>query len=169
MSFVFPSTRFLLVIRILRMLRVFRVLKLARYVTEFDVLIRALKASRVKISVFLYAVMTIVVVVGSLMYVIEGPYNECFDSIPRSIYWAIVTLTTVGYGDIAPQTAYGQALSAVVMIMGYSIIAVPTGIVTVELSKLDVKKGISTQACPDCSHDGHDPDAKFCKFCGGKL
>lgn len=168
LSVIFPSTRFLLVIRILRMFRVFRVLKLGRYLSEGDLIVRALKASRVKIFVFIYSVVGVVVIIGSVMYVIEGDTNPGFDSIPRGVYWAIVTLTTVGYGDIAPQTALGQFLSAVVMILGYGMIAVPTGIVTAEMS---LHKGvpISTQACPGCSREGHDHDAGFCKHCGEQL
>jgi voltage-gated potassium channel len=127
----------------------------------------ALRASRRKISVFLLAVVTIVVIIGSLMYVIEGEENG-FNNIPVSIYWAIVTLTTVGYGDLSPQTALGQALASVVMIIGYAIIAVPTGIVTVELSQR-AKGQISTQACPQCGLDGHDFNADYCKYCGAHL
>ncbi|MCZ6596863.1 MAG: potassium channel family protein, partial [Planctomycetota bacterium] len=111
--------------------------------------------------------LTLVVILGSLMYLIEGPEHG-FTSIPRGVYWAIVTLTTVGYGDISPQTGAGQTLAAVIMIMGYGIIAVPTGIVTVEMSRA-VREGVSGQACPSCSAEGHDPDAVHCKFCGAKL
>jgi voltage-gated potassium channel len=167
-SFFFPATRFLLVIRILRVLRVFRVLKLVRYLNASRLLVQALAASRVKIAVFLYAVLTMVVVIGSLMYMIEGGEHG-FTSIPRSIYWAIVTLTTVGYGDISPQTALGQTLAAVVMILGYGIIAVPTGIVTVELQQQVARMEVSAQACPDCGRLGHDRDARYCKHCGASL
>lgn len=167
LDLVFPGTRFLLVIRILRVLRIFRILKLAKYVGEANSLVRALKASSRKIMVFLFAVITIVVILGSVMYMIEGEAHG-FTSIPASIYWAIVTLTTVGYGDIAPQTALGQAVSIVVMMIGYSIIAVPTGIVSVEFSQV-FKRGVSTQACRYCSAEGHDEDAIHCKFCGEKL
>ena len=162
-----PGTRFLLAIRILRVLRIFRVLKLAKYVGETNFLLRALKASSRKITVFLFSIVTIVIVLGSLMYIVEGAENG-FTSIPKSIYWAIVTLTTVGYGDVAPQTSFGQALSVVVMVMGYSIIAVPTGIVTVELAHAS-KKYAKTLSCRDCSAEGHDEDAKHCKFCGCEL
>jgi voltage-gated potassium channel len=117
--------------------------------------------------VFIFTVLTLVVILGSLMYVIEGEQNG-FTSIPKSIYWAIVTLTTVGYGDISPKTSIGQALASLVMILGYAIIAVPTGIVTVELSRAEDKK-LNTQSCPSCSKDGHDNDAVYCKFCGEKL
>jgi voltage-gated potassium channel len=168
LSIFFPAGRVLLIIRVLRMLRVFRVLKLTRYLIEGSMLVEALKASRVKISVFLYAVLTVAVIIGSLMYVIEGE-PAGFTSIPVSIYWAIVTLTTVGFGDITPQTPLGQALSAVVMILGYGMIAVPTGIVSVELAREFERATVSTQACQHCSLDGHDIDAKYCKHCGAPL
>lgn len=167
LSLIFPGTHYLLVIRILRVLRIFRVLKLAQYLGEINVLSRALLASRRKVTVFLFVVLTLVVIFGSLMYLIEDPENG-FTSIPRSIYWAIVTLTTVGYGDISPQTSLGQAISAVIMIIGYAIIAVPTGIVAAELNQA-YKKSVSTQACQRCSAEGHDPDAKHCKYCGAEL
>jgi len=167
LSIIFPGTHYLLVIRILRVLRIFRVLKLAQYLGEIHTLNRALLASRRKITVFLFVVLTLVVIFGSLMYLIEDPEHG-FTSIPRSIYWAIVTLTTVGYGDISPQTALGQAISAIIMIIGYGIIAVPTGIVTAELTQA-YKKNISTQACRQCSAEGHDSDAKHCKHCGAEL
>ena len=167
MSLIFFGSRYLAVVRVLRVLRIFRVLKLGHHSQEAAVLKKALYASRRKIIVFLFVVLTLVVIMGSLIYVIEKEENG-FTSIPRSIYWAIVTLTTVGYGDISPQTGPGQFLAAIVMILGYSIIAVPTGIVTVELSQAH-KEQTSTQACPDCSAEGHDTDARYCKFCGTKL
>lgn len=167
LSIIFPGTHYLLVIRILRVLRIFRVLKLVQYLGEIHILSRALLASRRKITVFLFALLTLVVIFGSLMYLIEDPEHG-FTSIPRSIYWAIVTMTTVGYGDISPQTDLGQVISAIIMIIGYGIIAVPTGIVTAELTQA-YKKGVSTQACPQCSAEGHDPDAKHCKNCGSEL
>lgn len=166
-SLLLPGTQYLLVIRILRILRIFRILKLATYLGEANLLIKALQTSRRKISVFLFTVLTLVVIFGSLMYVIEGGENG-FTSIPRSIYWAIVTMTTVGYGDISPQTNFGQAIASIVMIFGYGIIAVPTGIVTVEMSQTFSRK-VSTQACSQCSAEGHDTDAKYCKFCGAAL
>ena len=165
-SLLFPGTQYLLVIRILRVLRIFRVLKLAHYLSEADVLMRALRASRRKIFVFLFGIFTLVVIFGSLMYLIEGKEHG-FTSIPRGIYWAIVTMTTVGYGNISPQTPLGQTLAAFIMIMGYAIIAVPTGIVTAEITKTQVK--VSTQSCPQCSAEGHDPDAVYCNACGAKL
>jgi voltage-gated potassium channel len=167
LSIIFPGTHYLLVIRILRVLRIFRVLKLAQYLGEIHILSQALLASRRKITVFLFVVLTLVVIFGALMYLIEDPKHG-FTSIPRSIYWAIVTLTTVGYGDISPHTALGQAVSAIIMIIGYGIIAVPTGIITAELTQA-YKKNISTQACQQCSAEGHDPDAKHCKYCGAGL
>jgi len=162
-----PGGQYLIVIRFLRVLRVFRVLKLAQYVGEARTLGAALRASRYKITVFLFTVMTIVVVVGAVMFLLEGP-EAGFTSIPRGVYWAVVTLTTVGYGDIAPLTPVGQALAAVVMIMGYGIIAVPTGIVTVELAHQAQKMG-SSHNCPACGKDTHDGDARFCKECGEEL
>ncbi|AKB18271.1 MULTISPECIES: ion transporter [unclassified Methanosarcina] len=166
LSLILPGSQYLLVIRSLRLLRVFRVLKLAQYIGEADLLIRALRASRRKITLFLFTVLTLVVILGSLMYVIEGAESG-FTSIPRSIYWAIITLTTVGYGDIVPETNLGQALASVIMIIGYSIIAVPTGIVTSEISY--ASRNIKGRVCQNCSFEGHDSDAKFCKRCGAEL
>ena len=170
LSFVIAGTHSLLVIRVLRLLRIFRVFKLARYLRASNVLWGALKASRPRITVFLLTVFTIVMVVGTLMYLIEGPKNG-FTSIPRGIYWAIVTMTTVGYGDIAPRTVPGQALAAIVMIMGYGIIAVPTGIFSVELvaAARQQERKVSTQVCPGCAKEGHEADAVHCKFCGSHL
>ena len=162
-----PGARYLQIIRILRVLRIFRVLKLVQYVREAQLLMRALKASWRKITVFLFAVLSLVTIFGCIVYIIEGEANG-FTSIPRSIYWAIVTLTTVGYGDISPKTNLGQAFAAAIMILGYAIIAVPTGIVTVEMSKAE-KQEISTQACRNCGAEGHDADALFCKYCGARL
>ena len=167
-SLVFPGAQALLVVRVLRLLRVFRVLKLSRHLTEAHTLGRALRASSRKITVFLLVVCTLVVVIGSLMYVVEGADNG-FTSIPVSMYWAIVTLTTVGYGDISPKTPLGQMLASVVMIMGYGIIAVPTGIVTAELTAGARTSAVSGQACPNCGVEGHEPDARFCRRCGAAL
>lgn len=167
LSLLIPGGQYLIVIRILRVLRVFRVLKLAHYMGEAQVLIQALRQSRFKITVFLFTVMTVVVVVGALLYLIEGA-DAGFTSIPRSVYWAIVTLTTVGYGDIAPLTPVGQTLAAMVMILGYAIIAVPTGIITVELSQ--ASRGKPTEmVCFGCGSRGHDSDARHCKQCGRRL
>ena len=168
LSLLLPGSQYLLVIRILRLLRVFRLLKLSEYVAEADTLRLALRASRRKISVFISAVFLLVVIIGSLMYVVEGEEHG-FTSIPTSIYWAIVTLTTVGYGDLSPRTPLGQMLASIVMILGYGIIAVPTGIVTVELAQAARRRDITTQSCPSCSAQGHDPDALYCKYCGAKL
>ena len=167
LDLILPGTRFLLVIRILRVLRIFRVLKLARYVGEMNTLLQALKTSIRKVMVFLLAIVSIVVVLGSMMYLIEGAEHG-FTSIPVSIYWAIVTLTTVGYGDLSPQTPLGQALAVIVMIMGYSIIAVPTGIFSVELTKA-YKERYEVKSCPECGSPGHDEDARHCKYCGTEL
>ncbi len=165
LSLFLPSGKYLLVIRILRLLRVFRVLKLVPYVGEANYLLRALRASRRKILVFLFSVVLLMVIFGAVMYIVEGPEHG-FTSIPRSIYWSIVTMTTVGYGDISPQTSLGQTIASLVMILGYGIIAIPTGIVTAEMT---FSRQISTQSCPECSAEGHAPDAKHCKFCGVEL
>jgi voltage-gated potassium channel len=158
---------YLLVIRVLRVLRLFRVLKLARYVSAADTLTEALVQSWRKIIVFLYAIVTIVVLFGSLMFLVEGPENG-FTSIPRGVYWGIVTLTTVGFGDITPQTPLGQMIASLVMIMGYGIIAVPTGIYAAELHDVMTRRR-TEKTCPECSRKGHDDNATFCKFCGAPL
>lgn len=165
LSLILSGTQFLLVIRMLRLLRVFRVLKLARYVGASAILAIALRNSRHKIVVFLEVVVTLVVIMGSLMYLIEGPEHG-FTSIPLGIYWAIVTLTTVGYGDVAPQTFLGQSLASVIMIIGYAIIAVPTGIISVEMSKAS---DTNTQMCENCRCNSHEDGAKYCKNCGKEL
>lgn len=168
---IFPAARVLLVVRILRLLRVFRIFKLARYVSEAQTISAALRASARKITVFLLTVCTIVIIVGALMYLVEGPAHG-FTSIPRSMYWAVVTLTTVGYGDIAPATPLGQTIASLVMILGYGIIAVPTGIVTAELSQQARRlepQHITTQSCAVCGAGDHASDAKFCRKCGGPL
>lgn len=158
---------YFVVIRVVRLLRVFRIFKLGRYMREGSILVEALIAGRQKIMVFLFGVGTMVMIIGTLMYIIEGADNG-YTSIPRSIYWAIVTLTTVGYGDIAPQTIVGQTLASIVMILGYSIIAVPTGIVTVEISRAG-KAASKSHTCPACALTTHDADAIFCKRCGTRL
>lgn len=170
LSLIFYGAQSLLVIRIFRILRVFRIFKLAEYVGEARVLAHGLRNSGPKITVFLMTIFASVVTMGAIMYLVEGPENG-FTSIPLGVYWAIVTMTTVGYGDIIPQTPLGQGLSSVLMILGYGVIAVPAGIVTVELARstntpLD---GISTECCPSCSFKGHDFDAVHCKKCGEKL
>ena len=162
-----PGGQALVTVRAIRLLRVFRVLKLAHYVSEATVLTRALRASRHKIIVFVAGVLILVVILGSLMYLVEGAKNG-FTSIPKSVYWAIVTLTTVGYGDIAPQTDIGQALAAMVMILGYAIIAVPTGIVTVEIGEAH-RRAAAEDACKRCGGTGHQRDARFCRLCAQPL
>ena len=167
LSLLLPGAQIFLVIRILRVLRIFRVLKLVQYIGEANLLVKAMKASMRKITVFMFAVLSLVIIFGSLIYVIEGEQNG-FTSIPRSIYWAIVTMTTVGYGDISPKTGFGQALAALVMIIGYSIIAVPTGIVTAEITQ-QLKNKVSNRPCPECGASNHDGDAQYCKYCGVSL
>ena len=164
----FPGAHYTMVVRILRLLRIFRVLKLSVYLKEANVLKTALINSRWKIMVFLYAVLTLVVIFGTLMYVIEGK-DSGFTSIPQGMYWAIVTLTTVGYGDIAPSTTLGQITASIIMIMGYGIIAVPTGIYGSELMKTIKTSNINNEACPSCGSIGHDIDAHYCKYCGKQL
>lgn len=151
-------------IRTIRLIRIFRILKLIRYVKEAAALKKAFLASKQRIIVFLFVVLSIVTLMGTIIYMIEDP-KDGFTSIPRSIYWAIVTLTTVGYGDIAPHTPIGQFFASIIMILGYAIIAVPTGMISVELSKLS----LNTQSCPACAQDGHDDNALFCKTCGEEL
>lgn len=167
-NLIYSGTRFLLVIRGLRLLRIFRVLKLTRYLGEAETLKSALRQSVYKIIVFIGAVMAVVVIVGALMFVIEGPEHG-FRNIPISIYWAVVTLTTVGYGDIAPQTTIGQIVATMLMLLGYGIIAVPTGIVTAELGKAEQLRKGPVAACPKCKPEDHPADATFCRFCGHQL
>lgn len=161
------DTQYLLVIRILRVLRVFRVLRMVRYVGEAELLTQALIASRRKITVFISSVLALVVIFGSFMYLIEGEEHG-FTSIPRSIYWAVITMTTVGYGDVTPQTPLGQALATMVMIMGYGIIAVPTGIMTLEISEAH-KRAANTRTCKVCAVEGHVREATYCWRCGAHL
>ncbi|ATR82453.1 ion transporter [Pseudomonas sp. HLS-6] len=167
MALYYSDAQYLLIIRIIRMLRIFRVLKLSPYLKQANYLLAALEGSRQKIIVFLLSVSTLVTVFGTLMYVVEGPAHG-FTSIPTSIYWAVVTLTTVGFGDIVPRTPLGQVLSTLVMITGYSIIAVPTGIFTAELA--NAMRGEKLQhRCPVCQKDNHEQDAAFCSRCGNAL
>jgi voltage-gated potassium channel len=167
LSLLLPGAQSLLVIRSLRLLRIFRVLKLGRYLSEARALRVALLASRAKITVFFASVLVIVSIVGAAMYLIEGPENG-FTSIPMAMYWAIVTMTTVGYGDISPRTPLGQLLAALLMVTGYSMLIVPTGIVSAEMAQRAIRP-VSTQACPTCSREGHDVDASHCKWCGAQL
>jgi voltage-gated potassium channel len=148
------------------LMRIFRIFKLGHFMKEGAVLVEAMKASRVKITIFLIFISVLVTIIGAIMYLVEGGEPDSnFTSIPKSIYWAIVTLTTVGYGDIAPVTHFGQFLAAAVMILGYAVIAVPTGIVTNELLR-EVNSSNNTQACRYCTKEGHDDDAEYCKYCG---
>lgn len=167
LSLVLPGSQSLIVIRALRLLRVFRVFKLARFLGEANVILTALRTSRPKVIVFVGTVLILVLILGTAMHLIEGSESG-FSSVPQSMYWAIVTLTTVGYGDIAPQTVAGKALAAVVMIMGYSIIAVPTGIVTAEIIEA-ARSPVTTRACPSCMSEGHLRDARYCRDCGAPL
>jgi voltage-gated potassium channel len=164
LSLVVAGSQYLVVVRVLRVLRVFRILKLAEYVGEAEVLMVAIRRSRKKIFVFVSTVATLTVVLGSLMYLIEGE-PAGFTSIPRAIYWTIVTITTVGYGDIAPQSPFGQSLAAFIMLLGYAIVAVPTGIVTVELSRAR----LGSRPCLSCGEPDHDTDARYCRRCGTPL
>ena len=167
--FVFPAAHSLSVIRSIRLIRVFRVFKLSHYLRGAHIMQIALRSSRPKIIVFLLSVLILVVVLGTLMYIIEGSYGTIgFENIPNSIYWAVVTLTTVGYGTVTPITIFGKIVASFIMILGYGIIAVPTGIVTSEFARRKKEK-ISTQSCPDCTIEGHEVDAKFCKQCGAEL
>lgn len=173
LSLLLPGSQYLLVIRVLRVLRVYRILKLVQYMSEAEMLLTALRASRRKILVFLVSVFSLAIIFGSLMYLVEGPKNG-FTSLPRSIYWTIVTLTTVGYGDISPRTSLGQTLAALIMMLGYAILAVPTGIVTVELSRAHGGRGAGAQGpdarrCAGCGAGGHAGEARFCRMCGRGL
>jgi voltage-gated potassium channel len=167
LSLMIPGAQSLLAVRVLRLIRVFRILKLGEYFSQAQVLGHALRTGRPKIIVFLTGVATVVVTAGAAMHLIEGE-EAGFTSIPKSMYWAIVTLTTVGYGDIAPVTPLGQTVAACLMILGYGVIAVPTGIVTVELVRAE-RFGPNARQCPSCSRSGHDSDAAHCKHCGAAL
>lgn len=162
-----PGSQYLIVVRVLRLLRVFRILKLTPYLSQANFLLVALRGSRQKIIVFLLTVNTLVVIFGTLMYVIEGPENG-FTSIPTSVYWAVVTLTTVGYGDMVPHTGLGKTMATLIMVTGYSIIAVPTGIFTAELANA-MRQDSLLHDCPTCHKDHHEPQAAFCSRCGEKL
>lgn len=179
LTIILPGGQYLLVIRILRLLRIFRILKLVQYLSEADLLIRALRESQRKITLFLFTVLNLVVILGSVMYVVESS-NPQFTSIPQSIFWAIVTITTVGYGDIIPTTFLGKTIASLVMIIGYSIIAVPTGIITQSIIRVSNKEdkakiveqtkgNMFSKKCPGCAFQGHDLDAAYCKRCGERL
>lgn len=168
LSLFFGAGQSLIVLRALRLLRIFRIFKLTHYLAEMKFLSTAIKASIRKISIFMLVVLTIVIIMGSVMYVVEGGKNG-FTSIPESIYWAIVTITTVGYGDISPTTSLGKFVASAIMLMGYAIIAVPTGIVTTEMALAMRKAEQKQEACPGCGREGHDANARYCKFCGEKL
>ncbi|MCH2196710.1 ion transporter [Kordia sp.] len=170
LSFFIVGSQSLIALRALRLMRVFRILKLARYIGASNNIVRALKASRIKIGVFIMFILILCTILGSVMYLIESEKDSGFTSIPRSIYWAIVTLTTVGYGDIAPHTPLGQFIASIIMILGYGIIAVPTGIVTAELTTIEKEEiHLNTQSCPNCSAEGHRDNAEFCFDCGERL
>lgn len=163
----FPAASYISVIRMLRVMRIFRILKLVRYLQDSNILLRSLLMAKRKIFIFFSTVGILVIILGSIIYVIEGPKHG-FTSIPQSIYWAIVTITTVGYGDLVPKTPIGQAIASITMLLGYSILAVPTGIITAELNQ-EMNAHRSLVRCPNCSRSGHDSDAHFCKHCGGEL
>ena len=172
LSLLIPGIEVLADVRILRVVRVFRILKLVQYMGEAEVLVATLKASRFKIAVFLITVMSIAVVIGSMIYLIEGPENG-FTSIPRGLYWSIVTLTTVGYGDVTPQTGFGQALAALLMVMGYALIAVPTGLFSAEFVQQNAahkqRPNVPVQSCPGCGSLEKDQQAGYCRYCGQRL
>lgn len=167
LGLIFVGAQYLLIVRLIRVLRIFRVLKLVRYLSEADVLIRSIRQAKRKMFVFFTCVLVLSTLFGCLMYVVEGPDNG-FSSIPKSIYWTIVTITTVGYGDITPHTVLGQIISTMAMLTGYSIIAIPTGIITAELAN-EMRRDKSVYPCPNCVKVGHDVDAVHCKWCGSSL
>ena len=169
MIFIFPVLHFLTIIRAIRLIRIFKIFKLSRYTRGAYTMQIALRSSRPKIVVFLLSVILLVTLLGTIMYIVEGlsANNPGFKDIPNSIYWSIVTLTTVGYGTVVPVTILGKIIASIIMVIGYGIIAVPTGIVTAGLIK--AKKDINTQSCINCSKEGHDNDAEFCKYCGSKI
>jgi voltage-gated potassium channel len=168
LSLFLVGTQSLVALRALRLLRIFRILKMTRYIGESNTLLKALISSRAKIGIFIFSVLVICIIFGTIMYMVESDESG-FTSIPKSIYWCIVTLTTVGYGDIAPASSLGQFIASVIMIMGYGIIAVPTGIVTAELTDQNKKIDINTQACLHCMTSDHIDNSIFCYQCGEKL
>jgi voltage-gated potassium channel len=170
LSLIFYGSQYLLVIRAVRLLRVFRIFKLSHFLKGQETIMRAIKASMPKILVFLTAIVIIVTIIGAMMYVVEAPYNPKFSSIPQGIYWAVTTLTTVGFGDITPITDLGKFLSVIVMILGYAIIAVPTGIFSAEMMRpSNASVPLNSQSCSNCGFSQHEDDAVFCKKCGASL
>jgi voltage-gated potassium channel len=167
-AFFVPEAHLLIDVRILRLLRVFRVFKLTGYVAEYSALGEALRASRRKIAVFLSFVFMVVLVMGTLMYVVEGPANG-YTSIPMAMYWAITTMSTVGFGDITPQTEVGRFIASAMMLLGWGVLAVPTGIVTTEMAAQRMSRPTTTRTCPECLTEGHLPDANFCRHCGVRM
>jgi voltage-gated potassium channel len=167
-ALVFPEAYVLLDVRILRLLRIFRIFKLTMYVAEYSALAQALRASGRKILIFISVVLMLILVLGTVMYVVEGPHNG-YTNIPVSMYWAIVTMTTVGYGDITPHTDLGKLIASMMMLLGWGILAVPTGIVTSEMAAQRLGRRLTTRTCPNCLSEGHEADAKFCKDCGTAL
>lgn len=167
LAFFIPGAQHLLVIRVFRVLRIFRVFKLFKYMSEANILVRSIRSSRHKITVFFITVVTLVIVFGSLMYLIEGPHNG-FSSLPQSIYWAIVTVTTVGYGDVVPMSPLGRAIAALAMVTSYAIIAIPTGILSAELMQ-ENQRQTDLRQCSQCKQQRHDRDAVHCKHCGAAL
>lgn len=163
-----PGMQYVLVVRVLRLLRVFRVMKMARHLGEANLILNAIQASVPKITVFLFIVLSVTIILGTVMYVVEGLIagNPGFNSVPQSVYWGIVTISTVGYGDVAPATPLGKGIATLIMLIGYGIIAVPTGIVTAELNLSLTEIRLDRRRCPECGHVGHDPKASYCKMCG---
>ncbi|MGB2128725.1 MAG: ion transporter [Flavicella sp.] len=168
-ALLFGGAQSFTVLRALRLLRIFSILKITRYLGEANKLKKSLQNSKAKIAVFLFVVLVVSFILGTVMYLIEGARNEGFSSIPKSIYWTIVTLTTVGYGDISPITALGQFIASIVMILGYGIIAVPTGIVSAEYTAVFKETATNTQSCTNCGNEKHQDDASYCRICGEKL
>ncbi len=168
LSIFFVGAQSLLVLRALRLLRIFRIFKLTHFLSEMNFLGTAIRGSLKKITIFMLIVITLVIILGSVMYLVEKDQNSAFQSIPDSVYWAIVTITTVGYGDISPITPQGKLVASLIMLMGYGIIAVPTGIITTEMA-MAARRKEKNETCPHCGKEGHDYDARFCKSCGGAL
>jgi voltage-gated potassium channel len=168
LSLIFAGTQYLIIIRALRLLRVFRVLKLVQFVDEVENLKKAVQSSMRKIMVFISFILIVCVISGSVMYLVEGPEHG-FTSIPTGIYWSVVTITTVGYGDISPETGVGKTLSIILMVLGYGVIAVPTGLITANVMRNTLKNENLSKTCSSCFESRHDTDAKFCKYCGEKF